>query len=216
MPPPPSHAPRPHTGHQEANKTPQTRKLQQAVTFCPAGCAPNACGLAETSAASHKCSACLGNLLVDTFTGTCDCPAGAYAASDTAGCVDCPKGSYCPGGTYTGPGVPPANSCPENMTTLGRRSSSIWSCGEAESVGTVAAWVARWRAMVSVRAVRALGCIPIVWPFVCLYTATMGHTVHQAQCGMRDCGCVQWAAACRASRLLVSFESFVSCKKGSP
>lgn len=85
------------------------------------------------------------------MTGNCACPAGKYAEPAVAGvapkCVDCPKGSWCAGSDYflptnelnplrtQYPGVtaPRAQQCPVtasgNMTTIGRRATSIRSCG---------------------------------------------------------------------------------------
>lgn len=84
-------------------------------------------------------------------TGNCACPAGKYAtaatATDPPQCVDCPKGSWCAGSDYylpsndlnplktdyPGTTAPRAQQCPVtasgNMTTNGRRATSIRACG---------------------------------------------------------------------------------------
>jgi hypothetical protein len=111
----------------DTNAAQPTRSLKQTNPTCPPGCAPDGCVLDSTSG-GYKCIFCLGTLLLNTAKGTCDCPAGKYGGEDT--CADCLKAHYCPGGTYTGPGTPPKTSCPSNMTTTGRRSSSIRACGE--------------------------------------------------------------------------------------
>lgn len=54
--------------------------------------------------------------------------AGKWGSNNT--CADCVRGYYCEGGTYTGPGTPVMAQCPYNMTTAGRRSTSIRACGK--------------------------------------------------------------------------------------
>lgn len=96
---------------------------------CPPGCAPDGCVFDLTPSRGYSCIKCLGALMVDTAKGTCACPAGRYGTTNT--CVDCEKGNFCLGGDYTGPNTPPQTSCGTDMTTVGKRSPSIRSCGES-------------------------------------------------------------------------------------
>ena len=107
----------------------QGRLLQQVNQRCPAGCAADGCVLDSTSG-GYKCIKCQGLLTVNADDGTCGCPAGRYATLNT--CVDCDKGSYCLGGTYTGENVPAPTPCPgtNQLTTIGKRSTSLKACGE--------------------------------------------------------------------------------------
>jgi len=104
-----------------------TRSLKEVNTGCPAGCAPSGCVYDSTSG-GYKCNSCLSSLLVNTATGKCDCPPGKFGADGS--CDDCWKSYYCPGGVYTGVEDPPKLACPSDMTTNGRRSTSIRACGE--------------------------------------------------------------------------------------
>lgn len=107
----------------------QGRLLQEINTRCPAGCASDGCVLDSTSG-GYKCIKCSGTLTVNTDDGTCGCPAGRYASDND--CTDCLKGSYCLGGKYTGPGIPAMTPCPgtDQLTTIGKRSTSLKACGE--------------------------------------------------------------------------------------
>jgi hypothetical protein len=107
------------------------RQLQQINTGCPAGCAADGC-VPDSTSGGYRCIRCKGSLLVSADDGTCVCPRGKYAGTDT--CLDCDKGSWCPGGRYTAPGVPAQTSCGPQLTTIGKRSTSIWSCGELPAV----------------------------------------------------------------------------------
>jgi hypothetical protein len=107
------------------------RQLQQINTGCPAGCAADGC-VPDSTSGGYRCIRCKGSLLVSADDGTCVCPRGKYAGTDT--CLDCDKGSWCAGGRYSAPGAPAQSSCGPQLTTIGKRSTSIWSCGELPAV----------------------------------------------------------------------------------
>lgn len=111
--------------------TMSARQLQQINTDCPAGCAADGC-VPESTSGGYRCIRCKGSLLASADEGTCVCPRGKYAGTDT--CLDCDKGSWCAGGRYTAPGVPAQSSCGPQLTTIGKRSTSSWSCGELPAV----------------------------------------------------------------------------------
>jgi hypothetical protein len=95
---------------------------------CPAGCASDGCVLDSTSG-GYKCIKCQNKLVVNSDDGTCGCPAGRYAKNEND-CEDCPKGSWCAGGTYAAVDTPAKVDCTTDLTTIGKRSISIKSCGE--------------------------------------------------------------------------------------
>jgi hypothetical protein len=115
--------------HADAAAAPAHRWLLQVNTRCPAGCATGACVLDSTSG-GYKCTKCKGQLVVQPNDGTCECPAGRYASGES--CVDCDKSSYCLGGTFDGLGAPGKVGCPSDMSTIGKRSTSIKACGECK------------------------------------------------------------------------------------
>lgn len=86
----------------------------------------------DSTTGGYKCTKCKNALVVNPDSGVCECPAGRVAGDET--CTDCAKGSYCEGGTYTAPGTPSQTACPtadgEQMTTIGKRSTSKKACGE--------------------------------------------------------------------------------------
>jgi hypothetical protein len=95
---------------------------------CPAGCASDGCVLDSTSG-GYKCTKCQNKLVVNSDDGTCGCPAGRYAPTEND-CTDCPKGSWCAGGKYEAVNNPDKSDCTTDLTTIGKRSTSIKSCGE--------------------------------------------------------------------------------------
>jgi hypothetical protein len=106
------------------------RQLLQTNTRCPAGCniAGGGC-VSDATSGGYKCTLCLNNLVADEVDGVCKCLAGRYALN-ADDCTDCSKGSWCEGGTYTAIGTPGLTNCTTDLTTIGKRSTSIKSCGE--------------------------------------------------------------------------------------
>jgi hypothetical protein len=73
------------------------------------------------------CSAvCLLSVLLSCASPVC--PAGRYSPDGSFSCVDCPLQHYCTGGVFNGTQYPDAIRCPANMTTRGRRSTSVSAC----------------------------------------------------------------------------------------
>lgn len=97
-------------------------------TRCPAGCdvAGGGC-VADATSGGYRCTKCLGKLVVNDADGRCGCPAGRYAEVEND-CADCPKGSWCAGGIYSGVGAPNMTECSTDLTTVGKRATSIKSC----------------------------------------------------------------------------------------
>jgi hypothetical protein len=112
----------------------RTLKQAQPEPQCPAGCADKQC-VPDTTPGGFKCALCQPSLLLDSVTGTCQCPAGKFGDPSAARlCADCLKGYYCPGGRYTGEAnAPAALACADihpKLTTAGRRAKSVSACGE--------------------------------------------------------------------------------------
>jgi hypothetical protein len=112
------------------------RSLRQAAPTtppfqcCPAGCDEEGGGCVfEGSAAGCRCNLCLNKLVTIEEDGSCGCPAGRYAATPDD-CTDCPKGAWCSGGPYTAVSAPNMTACGPQLTTIGKRSTSIAACGE--------------------------------------------------------------------------------------
>lgn len=114
----------------DMGKAAPSRQLQQ-LDQCPAGCTTAGCGLSSTSG-GYYCSQCQGTLLVRAEDGVCVCPAGKYGQDNS--CIDCPKGQWCAGGVFTGGNTPANITCPADMTTTGKRATSIRQCGECVCV----------------------------------------------------------------------------------
>lgn len=80
--------------------------------------------------------ACLKFSLFDTSTmlylrsaAVSACPAGKYADPAAASCIDCSKGFWCAGEVYSSSSPPSQVPCPGNMTTIGKRTTSLRGCG---------------------------------------------------------------------------------------
>lgn len=112
-----------------AGSSQAARQLQaEASTACP-GCTVDGCVFTSTTG-GLRCNQCLNDLLVDQASGRCVCPPGSYSKPADYSCAVCSRGLWCPGGFFdpTDASSAPQIPCPVNMTTLGRRSTSLRSC----------------------------------------------------------------------------------------
>lgn len=161
------------------------RQLHQS-TRCPPGCAEGAC-IIDSRLGGYRCTRCVNTLVTNDSDGRCSCPPGRYAKNGSLDCSDCSKGSYCVGGSFTLEGlVPQKAECGADLTTLGKRATSVQACGEC----LLAAWnppvvlAGAWNPPVGPPSLESVGQAQVMPAPVC--SSSHPHATQTLSCGMTD------------------------------